>query len=181
MIIGRAIWPLLWRSDLAVKLLITGLNFIPSKRGPWKKRPPDLTLRHPRTKAVYMERWHLIPRNRHFNIYLHHYSGPDNARDPHDHPWDNISIPLSGGYFERKSLNDMGDWIISGLRPQMIARRKAETAHHIQWVSPGTLTLFLTGPVRREWGFHTEKGWMHNVDYIEQMGTISVPKEENAI
>ena len=40
----------------------------------------------------YLERWHLIPRNRFFNVYLHKFSGPDSCRELHDHPWWNLSI-----------------------------------------------------------------------------------------
>ena len=35
----------------------------------------------------YLSRWHIIPRNRYFNIYLHKFVGSDDDRALHDHPW----------------------------------------------------------------------------------------------
>jgi hypothetical protein len=47
-----------------------------------------------------MERWHIIPRNRLFNIYLHHFLKSDYDRALHDHPWASLSIILKGEYTE---------------------------------------------------------------------------------
>jgi len=43
----------------------------------------------------YIDRWHLIPRNNKFNIYLHKYYGGDVQRAPHDHPWWNATRGVS--------------------------------------------------------------------------------------
>jgi hypothetical protein len=48
-----------------------------------------------------MRRWWVIPRNKFFNIYLHHFLHSDDDRALHDHPWWNVSILLrSGSYVE---------------------------------------------------------------------------------
>ncbi len=49
----------------------------------------------------YLLRWHLIPRNAIFNIYLHKFMRSDDDRALHDHPWSwNISLILRGEYIE---------------------------------------------------------------------------------
>src|SRR6185312_200421 len=48
----------------------------------------------------YLRRWWVIPRNRIFNIYLHHFMRSDDDRALHDHPWVNCSILISGEYDE---------------------------------------------------------------------------------
>lgn len=64
-------------------------------------------------------------------------------------------------------------------RPGAIRRLKAEDAHRIQlntkWLDSGTLltvvpawTLIFAGPIRREWGFHTQDGWMHWKAYLDK-------------
>ena len=62
------------------------------------KGEPDFTIH--RGEGVYMRRWYVIPRNRFFNIYLHHFLQSDDPRALHDHPWWNVSIVLKGGYWE---------------------------------------------------------------------------------
>lgn len=47
-----------------------------------------------------MLRWFVIPKNRFFNIYLHHILRSDDDRALHDHPWWNVSILLKGMYIE---------------------------------------------------------------------------------
>ncbi len=62
-------------------------------------RPPDFVVQAPNGE-VYLNRWHLIPKNRWFNIYLHHFLRSDDDRALHDHPWWNASILLTGEYTE---------------------------------------------------------------------------------
>ena len=35
----------------------------------------------------YLTRWHLIPENNRFNVFLHRMNAPDPGRALHDHPW----------------------------------------------------------------------------------------------
>src|SRR5258708_303359 len=61
-------------------------------------RKPDVLIG--KQDDTYMERWWVIPRNRFFNIYLHHFLRSDDDRALHDHPWLNASILLQGKYTE---------------------------------------------------------------------------------
>ena len=120
------------------------------------KRPPDFKIRE-----NYMHRWWVIPRNRFFNIYLHHIMGSDDKRALHDHPWYNISIVLRGQYTEilpgllggHKKLRKAGHVLF----------RKGTSRHRlvVEEGGEGAWTLFITGPKYREWGFHCPKGWVH--------------------
>src|SRR5271156_1916144 len=62
------------------------------------KRPPDFIVGG--KEFPYMRRWWIIPRNRVFNIYLHHFLRSDDDRALHDHPSWNISFILEGAYTE---------------------------------------------------------------------------------
>lgn len=97
----------------------------------------------------YMERWHLLRKNQLSgieNIYLHRFVRSD-PEDLHDHPWANASILLSGGYTEH---GGHGFWV---RHPGDIVIRGAEVRHAIIEVDPGTISLFITGPKVRDWGF----------------------------
>jgi hypothetical protein len=103
----------------------------------------------------YMLRWWVIPRNRFFNIYLHHFLRSDDDRALHDHPWWNLSILLRGRYLEhtrdRIRLRHAGCMVL----------RRATCAHRIELIDGPVWTLFLTGPKIRSWGFHCPQGWRH--------------------
>src|SRR5580704_9904819 len=62
------------------------------------RRPPDFIIGG--NEFPYMRRWWVIPRNRIFNIYLHHFLRSDDDRALHDHPSWNVSILLKGEYTE---------------------------------------------------------------------------------
>ena len=123
------------------------------RRGSWRMIKRD--------GKDYLERYFLFRAFGH-DVYLHCFwtSDPD---DCHDHPYDNNSFLLKGGYREYYldgSFKDRvaGDWI----------HRQAEVAHRIE-VVPGTegkvWSLFHKGRRRRDWGFHTKKGWMDASEY----------------
>jgi hypothetical protein len=48
----------------------------------------------------YLQRWHLIPRNRWFNAYLHIFVHGDDDRALHTHAWNSWSLMLIGRYYE---------------------------------------------------------------------------------
>lgn len=109
--------------------------------------------------AGYLLRWHLIPRNRFFNIYLHKFIGNDDERALHCHPWDSFSIRIKGQIIEHEKCGYMTK---SG-RAKRFRFRKAEYAHRLSLHKSGKpcWTIFITGPVKREWGFHCKNGWQH--------------------
>lgn len=116
---------------------------------------PDLVIA-PDGREPYLYRWHVIPRNKEANVYLHLQVQSDPERPLHDHPWDNQSVILSGGYNELVQSDPpfSPEWIRVA-RKGMTVARKAEEAHRLILPEgvPYTLTLFTTGPVRRLWGF----------------------------
>jgi hypothetical protein len=104
----------------------------------------------------YLRRWWVIPRNDQLNVYLHDIRKSDDDRAMHDHPWENTSYLLVGGYMEHTPEGTFER------RAGDIVHRTAETAHRLELI-PGVraISLFVTGPKVRDWGFHCPKGWVH--------------------
>ena len=137
------------------------------------RRPPDVIIGG--ADNPYLRRWWLIPRNRFFNIYLHHFMRSDDDRALHDHPWPNISILLQGEYLEHRPGG-----VVKYRRTGQIILRGPRSAHRIElqyhyvrvpdmphaiWRAPEIWTLFITGPKVREWGFLCPQGWRHWRDF----------------
>ena len=118
--------------------------------------------------GVYLRRWHIIPRNRWLNLYLHHFVGDDDARALHDHPWWSVSFILSGGYWEVLPRAIM----VKRRRFEIVPRRSA-AAHRVQLIrnrdgsKRPAWTLFLTGPHVREWGFYCPQGWRRWREFVD--------------
>jgi len=123
----------------------------------------------------YLRRWHLIPRNKYFNIYLHHFVGSDVDRHMHDHPWNSVSITLKGQVidvhpYRYPGLVSRRDSLMNPSRERMPwlwpVFRKAEHIHRVE-VSRGTWTVFITGRKRKEWYFFCDNGQrVHWKEYI---------------
>lgn len=135
------------------------------------RRPPDLIVG---TKAdPYLRRWWLIPRNRFLNVYLHCFHRSDDDRALHDHPWWSLSLLLCGRYFEQTisagGINHRREYRMGAWR-----RRGARFAHRVE-IKPGERcwTLFITGPVIREWGFHCPTGWRSHRDFASLTNGVS--------
>jgi len=107
----------------------------------------------------YLRRWWLIPRNRFFNIYLHHFMRDDDDRALHDHPWWNLSILLKGRYIEH-TINAGGINVRTERRAGQFKFRSAKSAHRIELPDGPCWTLFITGPRIRDCGFHCRHGWV---------------------
>jgi len=123
-------------------------------------RGPDYVIGIDRTPP-YLKRWWVIPRNKLFNIYLHEIQQDDDDRALHDHPWVNMSYVISGGYHE---VTKQGTWIVP---PGTFRFRRPTTAHRLVLAyGKRTVTLFITGPVIREWGFLCPQGWRHWKDFV---------------
>lgn len=128
-------------------------------------RKPDFVIQ-PDGHTVYLNRWWEIPRNKIFNIYLHQFLRSDDDRALHDHPWIfNISILLHGSYIEERILAGgvhtrkvykAGDIIFRG---PWAAHRVEVLNENETGVGDTAITMFLTGPVIRTWGFHCPKAW----------------------
>lgn len=135
------------------------------------RRPPNLvvgTLTDP-----YLLRWWLIPRNPVLNVYLHCFYRSDDDRALHDHPWLSASLLLCGRYVEhtidaggihRRQEYRAGSWRFRGAR---FAHRLEIKPTERCW------SLFITGPVIREWGFHCESGWRPSEDFVALRDGVS--------
>jgi len=130
-----------------------------------QSRAPDFAIGP--AEDPYMLRWWWLPRNRFFNVYVHIMRHDDDDRALHDHPWPSLSLCAQGILLEhykdsdgdaRKRLIYEGDWIW----------RPASFAHRLAVFSEDELpmTIFITGPRIREWGFHCPKGWRHWMDFV---------------
>lgn len=102
------------------------------------------------------------------SIMLHWIKRPDRARDLHDHPVSFLSILLRGTYYELipdptggEKVNFITWWNF----------KRATDAHRITNVfgPKQVLTLVFAGPKRREWGFHTKRGWIPWRQYEENV------------
>lgn len=117
----------------------------------------------------YLRRWWIIPRNRLFNIYLHEINKSDDDRALHDHPWSNTSFLIRGSYIEHTPdgsfVRKAGD----------VVHRPALAAHRLE-VEDGArvISLFSTGPIEREWGFHCPQGWRHWREFTDSRNSGAV-------
>lgn len=106
----------------------------------------------------------MIPKNRFFNVYVHHMYSDDDGRALHDHPWVNVSLVLLGAYREVK---------LSGApirRSGAIVFRRAKTAHRLEVVDGPVLSVFITGPKIRDWGFRCPRGWKFHSEFERDGG-----------
>lgn len=113
----------------------------------------------------YLRRWWIVPRNELCNVYLHEILRSDDDRALHDHPWANTSMLLWGGYtehtpdgtFERRT----GD----------VVTREATALHRLELAAGmrAAVSLFMTGPKVREWGFACPQGWRHWKDFTSPL------------
>lgn len=118
--------------------------------------------------APYLYRWHVVPKNDKGGLYFHIQVASDPERPLHDHPWDNTSVILSGGYdeiWEPAPWHHPRHMIVAGitrrLRKGDTVHRRAGEAHRLILPPefPYTMTLFSTGPKLRKWGFWFPDGW----------------------
>ncbi|CAA0090240.1 Uncharacterised protein [Zhongshania aliphaticivorans] len=142
-------------------------------------RLPAFILRHLQAKAEkitrrapnkvigtdYLTRWYIIPRNRLFNVYLHQVCGDDPDINLHDHPWIfNSSVVLRGRILEE--MPDSERILETG----SFTTRAGRAPHRLLLKTPDSLTLFLTGPKIRKWGFYTPTGWVNSKVYLPANG-----------
>lgn len=123
-------------------------------------RLPDFVI-GPAVETPYLQRWWIIPRNRIFNIYLHRFLHSDEDRALHDHPWINCSIILDGEYIEHDADGRAKSYKVGDVK-----FRRAVTSHRLELVGFECWTIFITGPVIREWGFHCPNGWRHWKEFV---------------
>lgn len=124
----------------------------------------------------YLRRWHIIPRNRIFNLYLHYFTRSDDDRALHDHPWSNFSYLLEGTYKEHTiragGINYTHQFNSGDFRFRLFG----SLAHRIELTDGPVWTLFVTGPVYRKWGFHCPKGWVYYREFVSSDDVIATDR-----
>ena len=112
----------------------------------------------------YLRRWWIVPRNNQHNMYLHEILRSDDDRALHDHPWENISWLLEGEYLEH-----LPDGSVVHRKAGDFVKRAAEALHRLEIPEGGrAVSLFITGPKVREWGFACPQGWRHWKDFVAE-------------
>lgn len=119
----------------------------------------------------YLLRWHLIPRNPLFNVYLHCFLRSDDDRALHDHPWLWCSVLLRGGYIEHTIAAGGVHRRDQRLAPSVRFALPTK-AHRVELIDGASAwSLFVTGPRVRQWGFHCpERGWVHWKEFTSENG-----------
>jgi len=115
--------------------------------------------------APVVERFHVI-RTRGWSLRIHRWIGSDHRAALHDHPWANVTTVLAGSLIEHTP---------SGAHPLhagAVVHREATDLHAIELVDAEAWTVFATGPLLRDWGFHDPtRGWRPWQAYPEA-GTV---------
>lgn len=128
-------------------------------------RPADLVIAPVLDAGPYIYRWYLVRDAKLAGVYFHIQVADDPERPLHDHPWDNMSVILAGGYTEVLDTEvgcadpmTMGTFI---RKPGDVIFRRAEWAHRLFMPKGVTYTMsqFSMGPKVREWGFWYPEGW----------------------
>lgn len=135
------------------------------------QREPDLVIGNP----SYLYRWHVVPRNEAANTYLHVQVASDPDRPLHDHPWENMSVIVSGGYDELIQARPWpGGYVETKKRRKGdVVIRPAEQPHRLILPEgiPYTISLFSTGPKAKSWGFwcevHGRNTWVDHAECVE--------------
>lgn len=112
--------------------------------------------------SEYITRLHVV-KTPWWAICIHWIKKPDPEPWLHDHPVSFLSLILCGGYSEEYICPTMG--IAKGRERNWFNFICATDCHSIMSVKPNTVTLCFMGPKVREWGFHTEHGWIMWKDY----------------
>lgn len=151
-----------------IRLPALVVDFLFAQLGRVAERKPDVNIG--KLDDTYMRRWWVIPRNRVFNIYLHHFLRSDDDRALHDHPWWNVSILLWGRYTEHTiaagGVNNRVEYSAGAMK-----FRGAKYAHRVELTNGPCWSLFITGPKIREWGFHCPAGWRHWKEFTDPTNT----------
>lgn len=139
----------------------------------------------------YLYRWYLMPCGGYYlpngakreipmygnSVMLHIQVQSDPERPYHDHPWDNQSVILAGGYEERIQSQPPHGEVATEWRHRGDVVVRAATEAHRLILPPGilyTMTVFSTGPKIREWGFWYGDTWHNSHGHVAMRNGVSV-------
>lgn len=135
-------------------------------------RNPDFVI-GPSADDPYMLRWWWIPRNRFFNVYVHAILQDDDDRALHDHPWPSLSLMIEGQIDEAYRASN-GDNALRRLSEGEWVWRGPKFLHRLMLPGAPAITVFITGPRIREWGFACPQGWVSWRDFVAKDDAGSV-------
>lgn len=130
--------------------------------------------------TIYMTRIILL-RCRFGKLMLNYFRRSDWTRDMHDHPWAFWSFILWRGYDEEVPSEwryvgpsaTGGEKAIIRVRPFQVIHRQRWWRHRVTLRDEKpALTLVLTGPEVRVWGFYTTAGWVDRREYLRKLNCI---------
>lgn len=115
----------------------------------------------------YMHRWYIF--TPWFGLRVHKILRGDGDRHMHDHPFHFWSFILFGTYIEHLPASQNPLRIQPTrqrtFRPGMVNAHRAEDVHLLELPAGPVWTFVVTSAYKREWGFETEIGWVHNKEY----------------
>lgn len=97
-----------------------------------------------------------------FSIRIHKWLRSDDKRFFHDHPWPFITFVLKGGYID---VSPTGK---DTLNRWSIRYRSSKHKHYVKIKHGGALTLLITGPQVRNWGFWVKNKLWYPSQYFKQ-------------
>lgn len=111
-------------------------------------------------RRPYLSRWHILPRNPWFNIYLHKFVHGDDDRALHDHPWRSWSLLLSGRYRERTS-----EWMLEEPLDKSAYGIAAHNLEMHRLMLPGDGRTYVVNSVTRN---KDKFPGQHTFDYVQE-------------
>jgi hypothetical protein len=99
-----------------------------------------------------------------FSIRVHEWYRSDDKRFFHDHPYWFFTLVLRGSY------TDVSPAGRDTLRAGSIRFRRAEHQHYVEVPPAGALTVLLTSPKIREWGFWVRGKFKRPLRYFGKFG-----------
>lgn len=99
----------------------------------------------------HLLRWHVVRDPAKGNVYVHATLKSDPDPEMHCHPFDNMTIVIDG------AVREITPDIERTLLPGDVVMRQAHDRHRLEVDGPA-ITLFITGPKIRDWGFHDATG-----------------------
>lgn len=119
----------------------------------------------------YIRRLHLIM-TPWFAICVHFIRKPDVEPHLHDHPVTFLSLVLKGWYREWRQdivAYESERPVLKTRRWYNFIRASFWSRHRICEVAPGgCITIAFMTRVKRQWGFHAERGWVYWKDYYAE-------------
>lgn len=99
-----------------------------------------------------------------FALRVHRWYGSDDSRAHHDHPHWFLTVCAWGGY------TDVSPACRDHLGPGSVRFRPAAHRHTVEVDPGGALTLLVTGPAVRRWGFWVDGKLVKRDKYFAELG-----------